>query len=298
MNIPLFIIILIISKSNSGKAEDTYLDMLNCAESDTNSCTSVSLKTKNLLCCRISVETEHNDEDYNSDDDEDYNSDDDEDSDACAPVHSDFFSDGVKESIEALIREEFGVARYWEVLGYIDYKFTTKYECKDKSVSLVFGGQNYTNSEIEILKADNNCYKLYYHSIGDYYGIEKKSIVKNDCMNAKILDSTKNAKISCGYSEFTIIWSDDTKTEFKSCFYLTQIAIKAKQLDSETLKNLNKIQIYFSSQERKIVKSYKVKITDGDGNVLNYDSATGTVSNSNFIKVKSLFLLILLSFVL
>ena len=46
-----------------------------------------------------------------------------------------------------------------------------------------------------------------------------------------------------------------------------------------------------------MVKSYKVKITDGDGNVLNYDSATGTVSNSNFVKVKSLGLLILLAFI-
>ena len=187
MYIPIFIITLIISKSNSGKSEDSYLDVLKCIESDTNSCTSISLKTKNLLCCKISVESEDNDDYYDSYDDEDNIS--------CSPVHSDFFTSGVKETVEALIKEEFGVIRYWDIFGYAEYKFTTKYECKDKSLSLVFGGHNYTNSEIEILKSDNNCFKLYYHSMGDYFGVEKKSIVKNDCMNAKILDSTKNAKI-------------------------------------------------------------------------------------------------------
>ena len=115
-------------------------------------------------------------------------------------------------------------------------------------------------------------------------------------MNAKILDSTKNAKISCGFSEFTILWSDDTNTDFNSCFYLPKAAIKAKQLDSQTESVLNQMKSHVSTRENKLSKSYKVKITDSDGNVLIYDSATGSVSYENFIKVKSLVLFMLLAF--
>ena len=53
---------------------------------------------------------------------------------------------------------------------------------------------------------------------------------------------------------------------------------------------------YVSLREKKTSKSYKVKITDSDGNVLIYDSATGSVSYENFIKVKSLVLFMLLAF--
>ena len=38
MNIPLFILILIISKSNSDKVEDHYSDLMECMDQDTNSC--------------------------------------------------------------------------------------------------------------------------------------------------------------------------------------------------------------------------------------------------------------------
>ena len=43
---------------------------------------------------------------------------------------------------------------------------------------------------------------------------------------------------------------------------------------------------YISTREGKNSKSYKVTITDSNGNVLTYDSATGIVSKENYIKVK------------
>ena len=283
MYFPLFIIILIISKANSDKVEDTYTDIFNCIEADTNSCSSISLKTKNLECCLVTIDF--------------YSGYDIGDTKSCAPIYSNYLTDDMKESVEALAKEEFGVIQYWDQVSYSISKFTTTYKCKDKSATFTFGGYDYTSSEIEILKSDNNCFRLFYYSVGDVIGLNRKNIVKNDCMNAKILDSTKKAKISCGFSEFTILWSDDTNTDFNSCFYLPKAAIKAKQLDSQTESFLNQMERYVSTRENKASKSYKVKITDGDGNVLIYDSATGTVSNSNFIKVKSLVLLILLAFI-
>ena len=285
MYFPLFIIILIITKTNSDKVEDSYTDLMNCMDTDTNSCSSVSLKTKNLECCLVSIDyysSYYRNSDINS----------------CAAIYSNYLSDDMKETVEALAKEEFGVIEYWNELNYFSFqKFTTTYKCKSKSATFTFGGYDYTSSEIEILKSDNNCFRLFYYSVGDVIGLNRKNIVKNDCMNAKILDSTKKAKISCGFSEFTILWSDDTNTDFNSCFYLPKTAIKAKQLDAQTESYLDQMERYLKSREGKTSISYKVRITDADGNVLIYDSATGTVSNSNFIKVKSLVLLILLAFI-
>ncbi len=283
MYFPLLIIILIITKSNSDNAEDINSDMQKCISSDSNSCSSVSLKTKNLECCKSLI---HISSAYSIDQN------------ICVALYPDFFLEEIKEYVEALLKEEFGILEYWEEFAYVPMnKFTITYQCKDKSTTFNFGGYDYTNSEIEILKSDNTCFKLFYYSMGDYFGVNQKSVAKNDCINAKILDSTKKAKISCGYSEITILWLDNTSTEFNSCFYLPKSAIKAKQIDSQTQSNFNEMQKYLSSREGKTPKSYKVKITDGDGNVLIYDSATGTVSNSNFIKVKSLVLLFLLAFI-
>ena len=282
MNIPLFIIILIISKSNSDKVEDHYSDLMECMDQDTNSCSSVSLKTKDLECCYANV---HTNQQYISN------------IETCVPIYSNYLSNDMKKSVEAMAREEFGVIEYFSGLGINSIgSFTTLYKCKKKSMNFTFGGYTYTNSEIEILKSENNCFRLFYYSIGDVLGIKKKDIVKNDCLNAKILDTTKQANINCGFSEFTILWSDDTNTDFNSCYYLPKIAIKSKQLDSQTESFLNEMNNYVSLREKKTSKSYKVKITDSDGNVLIYDSATGSVSYENFIKVKSLVLFMLLAF--
>jgi hypothetical protein len=282
MNIPLFIIILIISKSNSDKVEDHYSDLMECMDQDTNSCSSVSLKTKDLECCYVDI---HYNQQYLSN------------IETCAPIFSNYLSNDMKKSVEAMAREEFGVLEYFSGLGINSIgSFTTLYKCKKKSMNFTFGGYTYTSSEIEILKSENNCFRLFYYSIGDVLGINKKDIVKNDCLNAKILDTTKQANINCGFSEFTILWSDDTNTDFNSCYYLPKIAIKSKQLDSQTESFLNEMNNYVSLREKKTSKSYKVKITDSDGNVLIYDSATGSVSYENFIKVKSLVLFMLLAF--
>ncbi len=56
MYFPLLIIILIITKSNSDNAEDINSDMQKCISSDSNSCSSVSLKTKNLECCLVMID--------------------------------------------------------------------------------------------------------------------------------------------------------------------------------------------------------------------------------------------------
>ena len=73
----------------------------------------------------------------------------------------------------------------------------------------------------------------------------------------------------------------------------TKSCCKTKQLDTQTQSFLDNINSYISTRERKTSKSYKVTITDSNGNVLTYDSATDIVSKENYIKVKIFILFIL-----
>ena len=273
--------IFLISQTSTDKVEDRFTDIMNCFSED-NSCSSVSLKTKNLECCKLTIDFE-NDED-----------DDDDDTPVCAAVFTNYISDDMKKSVEAMAREEFGVIDYFTGSGISSIgKFSTTYKCKKKSTTFTFGGYTYTDSEIQILKSDDNCFRLYYYSVGDVLGITKKNIAKNDCLKAKILQTTKNANIQCGYSEFTILWSDNTNTHFNTCYYLPKAAVKSKQLDTQTQSFLDQMNSHISTRERKTSKSYKVTITDSNGNVLTYDSATGIVSKENYIKAKISILFIL-----
>ena len=83
------------------------------------------------------------------------------------------------------------------------------------------------------------------------------------------------------------------KHDFNTCYYLPKAAVKSKQLDTQTQSFLDQMNSYISTRERKTSKSYKVTITDSNGNVLTYDSAAGIVSNENYIKVKIFILFIL-----
>ncbi len=122
MNIPLFILILIISNSNSDKVED----LLKCMSQDTNSCSSVSLKTKNLECCYLDI---HYNNQYLSK------------IDICVPIYPNSLSNDMKKWVEALAREEFGVLEYFNGLRINSIgKFTTLYKCKKKSMTFTFGG--------------------------------------------------------------------------------------------------------------------------------------------------------------
>ena len=85
----------------------------------------------------------------------------------------------MKKSVEAMAREEFGVMDYFTGLGISSIeKFSTTYKCKHKSTTFTFGGYTYTDSEIQILKSDDNCFRLYYYSVGDVLGVTKKMLLK------------------------------------------------------------------------------------------------------------------------
>ena len=75
--------ILLISQTNSEKVEDRFTDIMKCF-SEENSCSSVSLKTKNLECCKLTINFE---KDY------DYY---DEDTSVCAAVFTNYISDDMK----------------------------------------------------------------------------------------------------------------------------------------------------------------------------------------------------------
>ena len=75
--------ILLISQTSTDKVEDQFTDIMNCFWED-NSCSSVSLKTKNLEYCKLTINFEKDYEYY------------DEDTSVCAAVFTNYISDDMK----------------------------------------------------------------------------------------------------------------------------------------------------------------------------------------------------------
>ena len=63
---------------------------------------------------------------------------------------------------------------------------------------------------------------------------ESISIDKEKCVNADSLDLTKVADIYCAYADAAILYSDGTKNEFKTSYFLPYESIKSKKLDPTT----------------------------------------------------------------
>ena len=62
--------IILFLKSTSDFVDDNYSELINCIYADTNSCSSITLKTKNLECCLFKITFLEN-SDYDDDEDED-----------------------------------------------------------------------------------------------------------------------------------------------------------------------------------------------------------------------------------
>lgn len=183
----------------------------------------------------------------------------------------------------------------------MDPRLTEKYTCKDGEISIDYGKDEYTSQEIQILKSGNHCLKYYYS-----YGIDlfEKPTSKEDCFNAKLLDSSKNAGIECSYFDFSITYTDGIKENYKTCYLYISDSLKGSTIDPNFINTFNSLASTYSFYKNKAYKSYTVNFYDTKGTIANYNSMNGesTISNpnSNFSQIiyisKWLILLLLISF--
>ena len=187
-------------------------------------------------------------------------------------------SDIVYKSIE---KEIYKYNRYGEFTG----------ECKSGKISLANKDMELTEAEQEIVKLNNYC--LNYHENAKN-GVSKLES-KENCFNAKILDSSNELGLECGFYDFTFISQYGEKT-IKTCFLLNPSILSQSTVDDGTKLIMNHIakDLFLNSE----YTSFTSKIYSSTGISKIYNSTKETLedipNSSKIIISKNLFLLFLI----
>ena len=275
-NIILLILILNLG-IKSDFVDDNYSDLMNCFNTDIDKCSSTKLKTKNLECCRFAIEyLDGRSSSY--EDDDDFN--------VCSAVFTTYVSQSMMNQIESIAIEDYGILK-----AYLDIDIPRLREtitCTSTKATYEFGGYTYTSTDLQKLKSKNHCLYLYYNSIGqNLFNDESISIDKEKCVNAESLDVTKGADIYCAYADAAILYSDGTKNEFKTCYFLPSESIKSKKLDPTTEAALQRATSNEATKAGKTIEEYEVKMVDKTGRTLTYNSVEGVITSNNSNKLRN-----------
>ena len=184
-----------------------------------------------------------------------------------------------RESTKALYKETWGYVVNNMVTGASSTKIETIYNCKDGTATMRFGFDTYTEEEIEILQRDEHC-------LGYFYGLNEFT-TKEDFFNSVILPSSKKVRLSCGYFEFDIKFSDGTSKNLKSCNIFNKDIITNSHLDDKSKESFESF-VNNNKDGDKIVLSYAVAFSDDKGNSVVYDSLTQSIISNNSEKMISL----------
>ena len=277
----IFLIILILNVGiKPDFVDDNYYDIMNCIRADINSCSSIKLKTNNLECCQFKINYLDNDSSYDE-------ADDDDDASICSAVFTSYVSKSMINQIESIAIEEYGILKAYLNINIPRLKETIT--CTSAKASYEFGGYTYTQEDLKKLKSKNHCLYYYFNSIDqNLFNDESISIDRDKCINAESLDVTKNADIYCAYADAAILYSDGTKNEFKTCYFLPSESIKSKKLDPTTEAALQKATSYEAKKAGKTIDEYEVQMVDKNGRSLTYNSIEGIVETKNNGKFYSL----------
>ena len=266
----LLLLLILNAGINSDFIDDDYEDIMNCFYTDIDKCSSTILKTKNLECCRFKLE--HLDS-YSSDDDYD------DDKSLCSAVFTSYVSQSMIKQIESIAIEEYGILKAYANIDIPRIKETIT--CTSTSASYEFGGYTYTQTDLEKLKSKNHCLYYYFNSIGEnLFSEESISIDKDKCVNAESLDITTSADIYCAYADAAILYSDGTKNEFKTCYFLPSESINSKKLDPTTEAAIKKASSREAAKSGKTIGEYEVKMVDKKGRSITYNSVDGIIETS------------------
>lgn len=286
MKIYVFLTFIFILEIYSDFVDDNYSDLMNCISAETNSCSSVKLNTKDLECCLFDITFPE--DSYEEEEEE-------EDEKICSAVFTSYVSQSMMKQIESMATEYYGILKAYNNIDVPRLRETIT--CSTKSATYEFGGYEYLDSDIQKLKSKNHCLYYYFNSIGqNLFSDTPESISKDKCINAESLDVTKNADIYCAYADVAILYSDNTKTEFKTCYFLPSESIKSKKLDPTTESALQSAAQKEASKLGKSFQEYEAKLVDKKGRTITYNSVQGIVETSNSSKNYSIKFQILILF--
>ena len=146
------------------------------------------------------------------------------------------------------------------------------------------------------IEIKNHCLYLYFNLIGqNFFSDEIISIDKDKWVNAESLDVAKSADIYSACADDAILYSDGTKNEFKTCYFLPSEAIKSQKLETTTEAAFQRATSNEAQKAGKTIDEYEVKMVDKTGRTLIYNSVEGVITppnNSNRLKALNIFIYI------
>ena len=270
-----------------------YTDIMNCVNhEDVSTCPDVAMKSGYYQCCKFHTSIQVYNSYYRRYEDS-------VSQDICNAWVAFDYSDEQIESMQKSYQESvtFLTLNYNYYIPIIQNTYT----CPKKTFTFNIGKGSFTDEEIEIMKDENYCLRLYYEGlyqlgyISDIIGDSSdRTITKDICMKGRTLPSSGN---SCAYASFHFKFSDGTTENIATCVLVSSASYESKSLDKLLENDFKK----FSSLDGEAVTSFDVEITNKDGNVLKYDSLTKTVvteQNSSEKLEKSLLILFSLLIIL
>ena len=239
-------------------------DVMNCINNkDTSTCSQVPMKSGIYQCCRTRISSFY----YNSYQNGWIY-------DMCNIWISQDFTQDQIESMQGSYQE---AITFFSIVYnlHIPY-FKIEYTCPKNSYTLNYGQGSFTQEEIDIIKSENYCLRLYYEGlyqlgyVSDFVKNER-TITKDICMNGLTLPNSKN---SCGYASFNFKLADGTTKTVSTCMMLSSAFYETKNLDKLLEEDFKQ----FNSFGDESIVSFDVEMTNKDGKVLSYDSLTGGVT--------------------
>ena len=166
-------------------------------------------------------------------------------------------------------------------------------ECQNEKLKLANINMELTVEEEEIVKSNNYCLK--YHENVKNSNSDSTIKSKDNCFKAKILESSNELGLECGFYNFTIISEYGQKT-IQTCFLLNPSILSESTIDDGTKLIMDEIAGDLSATGK--YSSYTSKIYSSTGISKIYDSTKGTledIPNASKIMIsKNLLLLFLL----
>ena len=238
---------------------------MNCFNNkDTSTCSQVPMKSGIYQCCRTRISSSY----YNSYQNGWIH-------DVCNIWISQDFTQDQIESMQGSYQEAITFFSIVYNLHIPDYKI--EYTCPKNSYTLNYGQGSFTQEEIDIIKSENYCLRLYYEGlyqlgyVSDFVTNER-TITKDICLNGLTLPNSKN---SCGYASFNFKLADGTTKTVSTCMMLSSAFYETKNLDKLLEEDFKQ----FNSFGDESIVSFDVEMTNKDGKVLSYNSLTGIVTD-------------------
>ena len=281
-----YLTLIFVIEINYCQKSDYDSDTNKCIEANKDQCTSISINSKGYECCRQTQEVYN--QTYLGIEIKQQIS-----IDQCALYYTQFVSQSMMKFMEVLTIEMMGIE------GRSNYTMRSRFNITCNSASLYYdiGNYNYTPKDLQILNSPNHCLYYYYNSIGRKgFSQNKTSITKNVCFNAESLDITKKENIYCSYYEYTITFDDKSKTEVKTCNFVSSENFKIGKVYYE--ESVDEVIESQKNKTGKNVTNYEVKVSNKNGETIRYNLNEDTANNFfysvNFSKILlfGLFLLI------